>query len=223
MLRGNINLLSIDTEYNVIKDNNGCTRKELFSVSIAATNIDSVIRALNSNTSSGSIEVYHFPMYNRKWFSTLSDFWLEHPDALNNCVYNGKIRNYSDLCKSVCNKIKRIFDKYRNMGPVRIIAGVSADADILRMLDNDIFNVNMDGKNIYVDPIIVKSLFSSKISSECVNPYSSYYGINRKAKQLCEDLKKAIIGKTNNDLIHNSDYDAMLNICNFLALSGYII
>lgn len=223
MVKGNIIILSIDTEYNIINDDEiGIgSRKELFSISIVAIDVKSVIRKLNNPNANSNIHVYSFPMYNEKWHSDLSDFWLNKQEELKSCVYSGPIDNYRDLCKSVRDEVKSVIEKYRNKGDVKIIAGVSADADIIRTLDNDIFNIRSEIRNIYIDPIIVKSLFSSVCARESVNPYTLFYKNNKKAGKLFNDLVGILIGKTHK--AHNSDYDAILNACNFLAFSNYII
>lgn len=210
--------VSIDCEWN--RDENG--RCKLICVSCVFVNSKHIKSHVKDQTPAGK-KIYTFKLYNPEWFPVLSPFWIDNP-ALKNCLFRNKgklFASYDDRLDFVIREIKSLFETYRLLGGIKIIMGTTKDATSLLMVDDTIFNATSNGKCAYVDPIIVRSLFSKNSMAELDNPYSQYYEKHPDKKRLFNDLKRVLIVNTSS-AVHNSDFDALINLCNYLAISNIL-
>lgn len=207
-------IVSIDTEFTVFGG-----EKSLLRATIVTIKMVDLVETLNGGDKL-EIEIHDFPMYRKEWhLHKLSSFWDKRMDQL--VEYEGECQSYQDLCDCVHQKIKDLFQHYREISKssIKIIMGTTNDAETIKSIspNGDIFYV----KQAYSDPIIVRSIFSMYAKTEGENPYNTFYKHNKWKKRMRDRLHLMLVGSSKADA-HNPQYDAILNAINFIAVSGYI-
>lgn len=214
-------IISVDTEFS--KTSDGIT---LLRIVIVAFNIPILMEMLN-NQKDYKPEVHDYPMYIKDLHEeNLSSFW-DGKRKQQLVEYSGSATTYREICDEVHQKIRDLFQFYREIGKssIKIIMGTTTDAELLKSLspNGDIFYIKQENKPElrYSDPIIVRSLFSMYTRTELDNSYNAFYKQNKSKKLLRNKLHKKLFGSTTADA-HNPQYDAILNAINFISICGYL-